>query len=263
MPNTIDQVCQFLEKFAPLQLAADWDNVGLLVGDRKAITTKVMTCLTVTPEVVREAIDKQVSLIVTHHPMPFKPVGRITRDSIVGGMLLDLLANSIAVFSPHTAFDSCGRGINQRIATGIGLTKIRPFEENEKDPTIGVGRLGDCESPVDLAIILKRVSEFFQVAKLQYSSGLQKPVKRVGIACGSAGSMLGQAGRLGCQVFITGEANFHTALEARALGMAILLVGHFETERFGVVALVDEMRTEFPQLDIFPSSEDTNPLLWS
>ena len=70
-PVSVDEVCRYLESYAPARLAEDWDNTGLLIGNMQGVVQQVMTCLTVTPETVKEAIDRQVQLIVTHHPLPF------------------------------------------------------------------------------------------------------------------------------------------------------------------------------------------------
>src|SRR5690349_10987405 len=121
---TVSAVAAFLETFAPPRLAAEWDNVGLLVGDSRHSVERVMTCLTVTPASVAEAIAEKADLIVTHHPMLFSAVRRITNDTPDGKMLLDLIAAGIAVFSPHTAFDSARSGINQRLAEGLGLSDV-------------------------------------------------------------------------------------------------------------------------------------------
>src|SRR5947209_8063121 len=109
---TVAAVLDFLEQLAPLDLAADWDNVGLLLGDRAASVERVMTCLTVTPEAAAEAIAERVQLVVTHHPILFRPVKRLTTDAADGRMLLDLVRAGVAVYSPHTAFDNATAGIN-------------------------------------------------------------------------------------------------------------------------------------------------------
>src|SRR5262245_22362869 len=95
-----------LERHAPTRLAADWDNVGLLLGDRTASVTRIMTCLTVTPESAAEAVERQANLIITHHPILFRPVKRLTSDDAEGRMLLALARAGVAVYSPHTALDN-------------------------------------------------------------------------------------------------------------------------------------------------------------
>src|SRR5262245_9834421 len=111
MPTVADFL-RYLEAFAPRPLAASWDNVGLLLGDRSAAAERVMTCLTVTPDSAAEAIAEQAQLIVTHHPILFRPVQRLTADDPQGRMLLALIRAGSAVYSPHTAFDNTAGGIN-------------------------------------------------------------------------------------------------------------------------------------------------------
>src|ERR1700722_13026321 len=109
-------VIDHLEQIAPPRLAADWDNVGLLLGDRAAVVARLMTCLTITPESAGEAIARKADLIVSHHPILFKPVKRLTGDSSDGRVLLSLARAGVAVYSPHTAFDNAAAGINDLLA---------------------------------------------------------------------------------------------------------------------------------------------------
>src|SRR3989440_11682102 len=97
---TVAAVIDHLERLAPPALAADWDNVGLLLGDRAAPVRRLMTCLTVTPEVVDEAVARQVGLIVSHHPILFRGAKRLTADNAEGRMLLALSRAGGAVYSP-------------------------------------------------------------------------------------------------------------------------------------------------------------------
>ena len=108
-------VCDYLETFAPPRLAEEWDNVGLLVGHRDLEVGRIMTCLTITPASVREAIDQSANLIVTHHPLPFRPLKRITNQTVAGSLLLALIESRIAIYSPHTSLDSAAEGINQQL----------------------------------------------------------------------------------------------------------------------------------------------------
>ena len=102
---TVQEICDFLEAYAPLRLAEEWDNVGLLVGDAARPVGRMMTCLTVTPSTVDEAVAKRAEMIVTHHPFPFRPLSRITADDTVGHMLLRLVEASVAV-TGHPSVDA-------------------------------------------------------------------------------------------------------------------------------------------------------------
>ena len=125
--HTVDAVIHYLDEFAPRELAAEWDNVGLLLGDRDTDVHNVMTCLTVTPESTAEAIAEQAQLIVTHHPILFRPVKRLTTATPEGRMVLSLVRSNIAVYSPHTAFDNTRDGINELLARRLGLEDVRPL----------------------------------------------------------------------------------------------------------------------------------------
>jgi dinuclear metal center YbgI/SA1388 family protein len=124
---TVAVVIDHLERLAPTRLAADWDNVGLLLGDRAASVSRIMTCLTVTPASAAEAIDRQASLIVTHHPILFRAAKRLTADNAEGRMLLDLARAGVAVYSPHTALDNAAGGINDLLARKLGLVEVGPL----------------------------------------------------------------------------------------------------------------------------------------
>jgi dinuclear metal center YbgI/SA1388 family protein len=116
-----------LQELAPLDLAEDWDNVGLLLGDDAADVSAVMTCLTLTPDVAEEAVREHVGLVVTHHPLMFKPVQRISSATSEGAMIVSLLKHGVAVYSPHTAWDNAPQGINQQLAELLELQNIKPL----------------------------------------------------------------------------------------------------------------------------------------
>jgi dinuclear metal center YbgI/SA1388 family protein len=258
----VADLCTFLEAFAPPPLAADWDNVGLLVGDRAQRVSRVMTCLTITPVSAAEAIRDQVDLVVTHHPLPFKPLQRLTADEPSGRMLLDLIRAGIAIYSPHTAFDSAAAGINQLLAAGLELIEIAPLVPWSGLSAVGEGRYGHCAPPQSLGQIAARLKQFLRVGGLHAVGDLQRPIERVAIACGSGGEFLSAASAQGCQLLITGEARFHTCLEAESRGLALLLPGHYASERFGVERLAAELAAQFPSLSIWPSRAESDPLSW-
>ncbi|MFO0967120.1 MAG: Nif3-like dinuclear metal center hexameric protein [Gemmataceae bacterium] len=131
MPTVAD-FCRFLADFAPSRLAADWDNVGLLLGEREANVERVMTCLTVTPESAAEAIAEKADLVVAHHPILFRGAKRLTSDTPEGGMLYRLARAGVAVYSPHTSFDNTAGGINDMLARRLGLEDVQPLQHLEE-----------------------------------------------------------------------------------------------------------------------------------
>lgn len=121
---TVRTLCDFLKKLAPLNIAEDWDNVGLILGDEQSTVTRILTCLTLTSDVAQEAVDVGAQMIVTHHPVMFKPIKQVTSATAEGRMLLNLLGHSIAVYSPHTAWDNAPTGINHQLSELLELNEI-------------------------------------------------------------------------------------------------------------------------------------------
>jgi len=260
---TLDEICQFLETFAPTRLAEDWDNVGLLVGDRAAKVGRIMTCLTVTPASAREAIDGDADLIVTHHPLPFRPISHLTCDTTPGRLLWELIRAGIGVYSPHTAFDSASEGINQRLAQGLGLTDISPLVPHENEPAeIGAARYGCAESSITLGQLVERTKAFLSIDGMHVVGDCDRPLAKIAVACGSAGSFLSAAQELGCDALVTGETSFHTCLEAEASDVCLLLPGHYASERFAVEYLAEVVAGHFPGLHIWSSQNECDPLRW-
>lgn len=364
---TVANVVDYLDQFAPRDLAADWDNVGLLLGERSATVERIMTCLTLTPESAAEAIEERAQLIVTHHPILFRGVKRLNDDTAEGRMVLSLARAGVAVYSPHTAFDNTRGGINELLARRLGLVDVRPLRcaDERKQMKIvvfvpesdlnrvaeamfaaGAGNIGEyrecsfrldgvgtfhgsvatnptvgqkgrreevnewrleaicpvrCIEAVVAAIrhshsyeepafdvyplhalpslrgegrigMLERgrpLSELGETVKASLLSGpiqiigdLKREVKTVAIVCGAGGEMMPDALRAQADVFLTGEMRFHDYLHARAYGLALILPGHYATERCGIEDLADRLRGQFPRLHIWASKQESDPVQW-
>ncbi len=267
---TINQLTTYLENFAPLRLAEDWDNVGLLMGDRGQPVQRVMTCLTLTPESTEEAIAEKAQLVVAHHPLPFNALRKLTTDTTAGRMLWQLANAGIAIYSPHTAFDSAEFGINRQLADAIGLSHVCPLRACEdavpdggSEPggdALGAGRMGRIETTT-LSDLAGRLSDFLGLPGLRAVGNGEDKVSKIAIACGSGGSFLGAASARGCNGFITGEMTFHDCLAARAQGISVLLTGHFASERFACETLAARMAGDFPDLSVWPSRSESDPII--
>ena len=257
---SINDIAVFLEQFAPAHLAEDWDNVGLLVGDRRMEARNVMTCLSITPDSAAEAVDEKADLIVTHHPLPFMALRRLTAETTPGRLLWDLISARISIYSPHTALDSAQEGVNQRLVAGLGLRGIQPLAPD--DEGLGPGRWGWLEEPLPLNLLGERLKQFLHIDRLQMVGDPQRPIRTVAAACGAADELLAAAQAIGCDSMVIGEARFHTCLEAEATQTALLLPGHFASERFAVECLAEVLSKQFPQLKIWPSRRERDPLRW-
>lgn len=258
-----------LEQMAPLRLAAAWDAVGLLVGTRRTTIDRVMTCLTLTEPVAREAVQRGVDMVVSHHPLPFRPVGRITDESATGRVLLDLLGSGIAVWSSHTAWDSAAGGINDQLAALMQLAHVVPIEPDSIEPTVGVGRAGDPPAGMTVADLARGLMTSLAAADTSVAvTGCHvvgeavRPAGRVGIVCGSGGEMVPALRGTGCTTLVTGEIRLHDALAATAAGVSVIAVGHHASERFSMGVLARRLAECLPGLACFTSSSDGDPLVW-
>lgn len=257
----VQDVCAFLEQFAPGKLAEAWDNVGLLLGRTDAPVQRIMTCLTLTQAVAAEAVKSGVQLIVTHHPILFRGAKRLTDRTAEGRTVLTLIESGVAVFSPHTCYDSAGQGINQQLAERLGLQNIVPIRTNSDLPGLGAGRWGVLEMGEPASEFLGKVMEVTGATFLQATLAGPDRIQRVAIACGAASEFLDDAVRCGCDTFVTGEARFHSILEAQAAGVNLILTGHYPSERPAVEELAEILGERFPGITCFASEEDRDPVI--
>ena len=364
---TVANVVEFLEQFAPRELAADWDNVGLLLGERNVEVERMMTCLTVTSESAAEAIEGRVHLIVTHHPILFRGVKSLNDDTPEGRMVLSLARAGVAVYSPHTAFDNTRGGINELLARCLGLVDVRPLRRADErkqmkivvfvpesdlnrvaeamfaagagnigeyrecsfrlagvgsfhgseaaNPTVGrkgrreeanewrleaicpanrveevvaairrthsyeepafdvypllaplsgngEGRIGTLEPSRALGELAAAVKAALRTGPIQVIGDLQSAIRRVAIVCGAGGEMMPDALRGQADVFLTGEMRLHDYLHARAHGLALILPGHYATERCGVEDLAERLGKQFPRINVWASKRESDPVNW-
>ena len=258
--NIAQFIESFLEPFAPLKLAEDWDNVGLLLGRRNKTVKRIMTCLTVTPQSAQEAVDKRVDLIVSHHPVLFRAVKRLTDETPEGAMLLNLIEHNVAVYAPHSAFDSAINGINQRIAKGVGLKKIKSLQVLDEQTGVGIGRIGQLSKPTKLKDFAAKVRDFFGGVDIDLVGKPDDLVHTVAVTCGAAGSLFDLVKQARADALLLGETMFHTFLDAQANGVTLILPGQYATERFACKALAEEIAQTFPELDVFASSAEKPPV---
>jgi dinuclear metal center YbgI/SA1388 family protein len=366
MPTVAD-IAADLEQFAPLHLALDWDNVGLLVGDAASPVQRILTCLTVTPFVAAEAIESNCQMIVSHHPVLFRAVKSVTASTVEGKMLLGLIRAGVAVYSPHTAFDNCAGGINDQLVARLRLSNVRPlrpvageskckvvvfvpprevetvadaifaagagrigqyrecsfrlpgtgtffgeesarptvgqkgrresveevrlevvcpesaiagvvsamraahsYEEpafdvyslKQQDSSFGQGRVGDLSTAMSLREFAEQVRTSLELQQVPFVGDMDKPVRTLAIACGSAGEHLPDAIRAGADVFLTGEMRFHGCVDAESLGIGVVLAGHYATERLGIEMLAQRLQQRWPDCTVSASRREADPIRW-
>jgi dinuclear metal center YbgI/SA1388 family protein len=249
-----------LGSIAPLSLAESWDNVGLLMGDPNRVIRKGMTCLTLTSHVLDEAISEKVDLVIPHHPIPFKPLSRVTTETPTGSILLKAAENRIAVYCAHTAWDNAEFGINRQLAELLQLENIEPLipASQANLQNVGTGRCGDFSTPVDVERMRRILEDTLGKISFRNTHSGDRRVGRVGIVCGSGGSCLDLAVKKGCDSFLTGEATYHQCLEAEARGICLIQIGHHASEFFAMQRMAEILANEFPSIRFFCSQSETS-----
>ncbi len=250
----LNSILNALQGISPLEFAESWDNVGLLVGNRNRDISSAMTCLTLTATTLEEAIHAKVSLVICHHPIPFKPLAKITDDTTTGKLILQAIEAGIAIYSPHTSWDNAKTGINQQLAKILELEKVKPLQpfstEIANGESVGVGRYGKLSIPTSIDSLMQRVRIAIPDMQVRHTHKPNHCVSKIGIVCGSGGSMLAMVARRGCDAMLTGEATYHQCLEAESLGIAMLMLGHHASESFAMKELALQLKRILPELEI-------------
>ncbi len=268
MSVKVKDVIRALELFAPLPLQESYDNAGLQVGLTEAEVSGALLCLDVTEEVIAEAREMDCDLIVSHHPLLFRGLKRITDSTQVERCVRMALQYNIAIYSAHTNLDNAEDGVNYRIAEKLGLQDVElmmprrvmvSIEDHEQPIKAGSGVIGYLPESDDSLQFLQRVKEAFGVECLMHNELLQRPIQSVAI-CGGAGDfMLDEAIRLQADAFLTGEMHYHQFF-GHDQQIQIAVLGHYQSERYTPDLLFSVLGRSFPSLPLFRSTVNTNPI---
>jgi len=136
VPVSVQQVIEIMEQWAPRRFAAEWDNVGLIIGEPAGRVEGVLVALDLTMEVAREAKDKGVQLIVTHHPPVFRPMASIRFDTPQGALVQFLIRHGIAAYASHTNLDSAEGGVSDLLAEALGLSQVEVLSADYREKMV-------------------------------------------------------------------------------------------------------------------------------
>ena len=234
------EIIEIIERTYPKQAAMEWDNVGLLVGRTDKEVNKVLVALDLTDEVLAEAIDSNIDMIVTHHPLIFAPLKKITNEHFIGNRVVKLLQHDISYYAMHTNYDVLGMA--QLAGDIFGLNSTEALEVTDVESAEGIGRIGDLEGKITLKDCCKRVKESFSLDVVKVFGDMDKEIKRVAISPGSGKSMLKEALKKHADVLITGDIDHHEGIDAVAQGTAIIDAGHYGLEHIFIKDMTEYLR---------------------
>lgn len=370
MEPRISDIIEIVDKLAPFGYAEDWDNSGLQVGDPAAKVSRIMISLDPVPEAIEAAINQGCQLLLTHHPLIFRPLKSINASDPIGHLITLSLKNNLSIISLHTNYDIAPKGLNDILAERIGLKSTiplsvtgwgelvklvvfvpegheekvtealfrfsgfignysdcsfqtpgtgtfkpltgadpfigkvgfreyvresrievllrredlsaavsamvaaHPYEEpaydlyplENKGECRGLGRVGELESEISLDELAMSLKKKLSPPGLRIVGNPGRLVKRVAVCGGSGASFVRDAARHGADVLITGDVKYHDARDAQMLGVALIDLGHFASEKMMVdglaAALVEEFAKEAFSVEILVSDSETDPFVF-
>ena len=246
----VAEVMGIMEEIAPKKLAENWDNPGLLVGSPNNEIDKILVALDADERVIDKAIEIDAKLIVTHHPLIFKPLKNIRCDLPNGAKLFKLIAHNISVFSAHTNLDSAKDGVNDILAKKLELINSEPLTTNENGEA-SLGRIGHLENEISTDEFIKKVKKILNLPFVKtVKSEKNKTIKKVALCGGSGAEFIDRAAFLGADVYVTGDVKYHDGQRAKSLDINVIDAGHFATEYPIVKELANRLKDAFSKKDV-------------
>ena len=235
------EIIQVIEAAYPGDAALGFDNVGLLVGRADKETDKVYLAVDATDAVIDHAIASGAGMLVTHHPLIFSSVKRITGDDFVGRRIMELIRNDISCYAMHTNYDVLRMG---RLAGQIlELENAQVLDvtmEKDGEPE-GIGRVGSLKKEMSLEECCVYVKHKLNLGTLKVFGDMERKVSRLAVSPGSGKSAVDPAVAAGADVLVTGDIGHHEGLDAVARGLSVIDAGHYGTEYI----FLDDMKQFF------------------
>lgn len=228
----LTEIIAFLNTVAPQDFKEDYDNVGLLIGDEAKKVHTVLVSLDADESVAKEALKKEADLVLTHHPLIFKPLKRITNDNSVERTVTSLLKNDIALFSMHTNFDSVKDGLGDLFLDKLADTKNRTTIEGDGEN--GIGRFAEVLSPMTLEDLLSNIKQQFSLSNIRYVGDEERNIKTIAVCNGGGAEFVYRAKEMGADCYVSGDIKYQHARFAYENDIALIEVPHFAAEKIFV-----------------------------
>ncbi|MEF9933404.1 MAG: Nif3-like dinuclear metal center hexameric protein [Cetobacterium sp.] len=245
---TISDIIKELEKKFPKNFAESWDNVGLLVGDRKQDIKKIIVTLDATESVIDMAIERNADLIISHHPLIFSPIKHIDFSELIGRKIMKLIKNNISLYSLHTNIDSAPEGLNWFLGECLGFESGKILEENSfQESSYGIGRVYKLDRNMSVLEIGELIKEKLKLEKIIVSSkNIElKSIKKIAIINGSGMGYWRKAKKLGADLVLTGDVKYHEAIDAVENGISVIDIGHYESEIIFGELIKENLQSKF------------------
>ncbi|WP_066894862.1 Nif3-like dinuclear metal center hexameric protein [Clostridium nigeriense] len=256
----VKDIIKIMEDFAPLNLKEDFDNVGLMVGDKDKEVKKILLSLDCTLEVIEEAKEKGANLIITHHPLLFIKPKSITTDTLVGKKVIELIKNDINLYSSHTNLDSASGGLNETIVNILGYDskELMEVSKNARNSNEGIGRVIRLDKGIKLETLVNEVKEKLNIDSLKVVKASDE-VKNIAVINGSGSDFFDIAYRKGADCIITGDTTYHFASDYKEMGVSIIDTGHFLSEWIVFLEVINKLKDKLQDTEIIVSEYSKDP----
>ncbi len=239
MKSRLRDLVEFMEQWAPLSYAESYDNPGLLLGHMDKSVETVMVAVDASENVIQQAVQQQADCLITHHPLIFHPLKKLTDEERTGKRLLALAEHGIALYSAHTNLDTAPGGNNDYAAGLLGLEQVKAVARPGEQACLRIGQLPEALLLEELGTLVKKQ---FSLSYLRLIGEAQQEVRRVAICTGSGMDFMSLALQEGADVLITGDIGYHDAEQAKADGLALIDASHFGTDRLSVTWTAETLR---------------------
>lgn len=244
------EIMQVIEASYPRSAALDFDNVGLLAGRAEKEVNRVYLALDATDAVIDRAISEGADMLITHHPLIFSPMKKVTDEDFIGRRVVKLIRNDIAYYAMHTNYDVLGMADLAEKILGIRNTQVLDVTMGEGDDEEGIGRVGDLEKPMTLEECCLYVKHRLKLGSLKVYGDMDKKVSRMAISPGSGKSAVAPAIEKGADVLVTGDIGHHDGLDAVEQGLSVIDAGHYGTEYIFIDDMKHFLEEKLPVLEV-------------
>ncbi len=251
----VKDICKYFDSIAPFYMKFDFDNIGHLVGFADAEVSKVLVSLDITDEVVEEAAELGAQLILSHHPLIFEALKRVTDDDIKGRKIIKMIRNGISAICLHTNMDSAEGGVNDALMSALGAKVtglLAPHGTHPDGRAYGISRIGELPQSMELNEFLEKIRNSLSANGLRYVSG-GKPVKKIACCGGAGAGDMVKAFQMGCDTYVTSDLKYDHFLTAKELGINLIDADHFCTENVVVPVLYSKLKDSWPDMDVYIS----------
>lgn len=256
----IKDITGIIEQAAPLWMQESYDNSGLIVGHPDGDVSSALLCVDITEAVMDEAEELGVDMVISHHPVIFHPLKRLTGTTYVQRVVERAIRAGIALYACHTNLDAVQGGLSYKLAEQLGIGELKLLSPSRpEDPTVGFGVIGKVAEPVRTEDFMRRMMDRLDLSVVRHSDICKPTVETVALCTGSGASLIDTAAEAGADLYIAADFKYNDFLDADSR-LIVADIGHFESEYCAIDLLYDIITKKIPTFALRKSGNSRNPI---